>query len=145
MSMPAFLDSPAQRGYSDAMIRNKEQKTAANRLHEDTRIFEVQAEICQTLANPKRLHIISLLKNGELSVGEMVRIMGIPKANLSQHLSIMKQKGILVTRRQGTVIYYHLATPKITDACGIMREVLLQLLEHQENFSRSIRTANSKS
>ncbi len=124
-----------------AMVRNKRKKPGS--LQEDTRIFEVQAEICQTLANPKRLHIISLLKDGELSVGQMMKSMGIAKANLSQHLSIMKQKGILVSRREGTVIYYRLSTPKITSACSIMRDVLIQLLEDREEFSKSIRNASA--
>ncbi len=105
----------------------------------DLAVLELQADICQTMANPKRLQIVYLLKNGELPVSEMVRIMGIPKANVSQHLSIMRQKGLLVSRREGTTIYYRLASPKITDACSIMREVLLTLLAGQEKASKNIR------
>jgi len=123
------------------MIRNKE-KVVSREARADTRIFELQAEICQTLANPKRLQILSLLKKGELSVGEMVDAMNIAKANLSQHLSVMRQKGILVTRREGTMIYYRLARPKITEACTIMREVLMDSLADQESLSRSIRAGD---
>ena len=61
------------------------------------------------------------------------RAMGIAKANLSQHLSSMRQKGILVARREGTAVYYRLASPKITEACATMREVLMELLEGQES------------
>ena len=121
-----------------SMIRNKENKVSHD-AQAETRIFELQAEICQTLANPKRLQILSLLKKGELSVGEMVKAMNIAKANLSQHLSVMRQKGILVTRREGTMIYYRLARPKITEACAIMREVLMDSLADQEKLSKSIR------
>jgi len=121
-----------------SMIRNKE-KAVSHEAPADTRIFELQAEICQTLANPKRLQILSLLKKGELSVGKMVKAMSIAKANLSQHLSVMRQKGILITRREGTTIYYRLARPKITEACGIMREVLMESLADQEKLSKSIR------
>jgi ArsR family transcriptional regulator len=121
-----------------SMIRNKE-KSKSPEAQAETRIFELQAEICQTLANPKRLQILSLLKKGEMSVGEMVNAMSIAKANLSQHLSVMRQKGILATRREGTTIYYRLARPKITEACGIMREVLLDSLADQEKLSKSIR------
>ena len=110
----------------------------------DLRVYELQADICQTLANPKRLQIVGLLKQGEVSVGEMVRAMGIPKANVSQHLSIMRQKGLIISRREGTTIYYRLASPKITEACSIMREVLLSLLAGQEALSRNIRTAREK-
>ena len=121
-----------------SMIRNKE-KRVSHEARAETRIFELQAEICQTLANPKRLQILSLLKKGEQSVGEMVKAMSIAKANLSQHLSVMRQKGILVTRREGTTIYYRLARPKITEACAIMREVLMDSLADQEKLSKSIR------
>ena len=120
-----------------SMIRNK--RKPLSETEADSRIFELQADICQTLANPKRLQIISLLKKGELSVGDMVKAMGIAKANLSQHLSSMRQKGILVARREGTSIYYRLASPKITEACAAMREVLMNLLESQETLSKSIR------
>lgn len=119
------------------MVRNKQKPLSDT--DADSRIFELQADICQTLANPKRLQIISLLKKGELSVGDMVKAMGIAKANLSQHLSSMKQKGILIARREGTSIYYKLASPKITEACAAMREVLMNLLESQETLSKSIR------
>jgi ArsR family transcriptional regulator, virulence genes transcriptional regulator len=127
-----------------SMIRNKA-KAESNEARAEARIFELQADICQTLANPKRLQILSLLKKGELSVGEMVKAMGIAKANLSQHLSVMRQKGILVTRRDGTTIYYRLALPKITEACGIMREVLMESLADQERLSKSIRKGKQTS
>jgi DNA-binding transcriptional ArsR family regulator len=111
----------------------------------DLKVYELQADICQTLANPKRLQIVGLLKHGEVSVGEMVRVMAIPKANVSQHLAIMRQKGLIISRREGTTIYYRLASPKITEACSIMREVLLSLLAGQETLSRNIRAARDGS
>lgn len=106
---------------------------------EDTIIYELQSEICLALANPKRLQILNLLKNGEMSAGEMVKAMQIPKANLSQHLSILKQKGILSSRREGTSIFYRISHPKITDACSIMRSVLVESLEKQENLARQVK------
>ena len=124
------------------MIRNKEKIPSLTEA--DARIFELQADICQTLANPKRLQIIHLLHHGELSVGGMVAATGIAKANLSQHLSSMRQKGILVARREGTAVYYRLASPKITEACATMREVLMELLEGQETRLKSIREAGQK-
>jgi len=75
----------------------------------------------------------------------MVKAMGIAKANLSQHLSSMRQKGILIARREGTTVYYRLASPKITEACAAMREVLMELLEGQETLSKSMRKAGGKS
>jgi ArsR family transcriptional regulator len=104
----------------------------------DTAIWELQADICQVMANPKRLQILHLLGEKELSVGEMVQVLGVAKANLSQHLSLLRQKGIVITRRQGTTIYYRLAIPFITEACKIMREVLLATLAARDKLHRSL-------
>ena len=122
------------------MIRNKENKRVDERGDvSETAIFRLQADICQTLANPKRLQILNLLKGGELSVGEMVEALAVPKANLSQHLAVMRHKRILETRREGTTIYYSIALPRIIEACSIMRDVLMESLKGQEEFSRNLR------
>ena len=104
-------------------------------------IFELQADFCQSLANPKRLKIVNLLKGGELPVKEIEKSMAIAKANLSQHLTIMRQKGILTSRREGTTTYYRLASPKIADTCSAMQEVLMSLLAERERFSKKARQA----
>ena len=104
----------------------------------ELRVLELQAEICQTLANPKRLMILHLLKDGEMAAGEMVKATGMAKANLSQHLAVLRQKGILAARRDGVVVYYRLALPRITEACGIMRDILLDSLREREDLARTI-------
>ena len=88
----------------------------------------MHAEVCKTLANPKRLEIIYALKEGELSVGELVKRLGISKANISQHLAILRQRRVLVSRREGVNIYYRISNPKIVKACALMREVLTEQL-----------------
>jgi len=105
---------------------------------EEMEVFELQAEVCLALANPRRLQILSMLKDGERSVGQMLEKMGINKANLSQHLSILKQKGLLVSRREGTAVHYRLASPRITEACSLMRGVLLETLRDKERISKSM-------
>ena len=105
----------------------------------DTRIFEMQADACLALANPKRLKILNLLKDGEMSVARMTEEMGINKANLSQHLAILRQKNILETRRQGTTIYYRISNPKITEACMIMRGVLIEMLKEKVKLSKRLK------
>jgi DNA-binding transcriptional ArsR family regulator len=122
------------------MIRNNDKLGSADQGCDpkDLRLWEMQADICQTLANSKRLQILNLLQEQELSVGAMVSALKVAKANLSQHLSVMRQKGILTTRREGTVIYYRLVTPRITEACKIMRQVLMEVLAAREAFSQGI-------
>ncbi len=105
----------------------------------ETRIFEMQADACLAIANPKRLQILNLLKDGEMSVAKMTEEMGINKANLSQHLAVLRQKNILETRREGTTIYYRISNPKITEACTIMRSVLIEMLREKVKLSKRLK------
>lgn len=86
----------------------------------------MQAEICKTLTNPKRIEILNVLKNEERTVTELVNALGASKANVSQHLAVMRHKGILTTRRDGVNIFYRVANPKVIDACALMKEVLFE-------------------
>lgn len=101
-------------------------------------VFELQAEVCLALANPRRLQILGLLKDGERSVAQMLEKMEINKANLSQHLAVLRQKGLIMSRREGASVYYRLASSRITEACSIMRDVLLETLRSKERISRSL-------
>ena len=73
--------------------------------HMDKRIFELHAKVCKTLSHPKRLEIIDLLRDEkEMGVSEIAEKIGITKANVSQHLSLMRQQNIVKTRRDGIAI-----------------------------------------
>ena len=95
---------------------------------QNKRIFRLHAGICRTLANPKRLEILSLLCEGEMSVGELASRMGVSLPNTSQHLAILRDKGVVVPRREGVSIYYRVSDPRIIQGCNLMRDVLLEQL-----------------
>jgi ArsR family transcriptional regulator len=101
--------------------------------------YELQASICKVLADPKRIHILHLLADGERSVGELADLLGVRQANASQHLTLMRERGIVVTRRDGRTIYYRLANPTILQACSIMHQVLLEQLAEHEDLSRRLK------
>jgi ArsR family transcriptional regulator len=95
-------------------------------------IYELHAEVCKTLANAKRIEIINLLRSGEKSVSWMLEKTGLLKANLSQHLSVMRQRGIIRARKEGLNVFYRIANPKIVRACDLMREVLFEHMEERK-------------
>ena len=95
----------------------------------DRHLYELHASICQTLAHPRRLEVIDRLRSGEMSVTDLAQALQISQPNVSQHLALMKQKGIVTARREGLNVYYRLASPKIVKACELMREVLVDHLE----------------
>jgi|SRR3972149_858163 len=100
----------------------------------DKRVYELHAELCKTLANPIRLEILSLLRDGKKSVGELASLAGIRQATLSQHLAVLRQRGVVSTNRGGANIYYEVANPKIIKACDIIREVLFEHINDMKSL-----------
>lgn len=88
------------------------------------KLFELQEEITKTLANRKRLEIIHLLRDKELSVSDMVSMLGLRQSNLSQHLSVLRSVDIVLTRRDGSTIYYSLSDKRISKAHELIRDFL---------------------
>lgn len=96
----------------------------------DTTLYQMHANICKTFTAPVRLMIIEQLQSGEKTVTELEQALGIRQATLSQHLGLLREKGIVVTQRQGHNVYYKISNPKILKACKLMRDVLLEQIEH---------------
>src|SRR3989344_3320047 len=92
-------------------------------------LYKIHAEMCKVFSNPTRLEILNLLSGKELSVTELIEKIKLSQSNISQHLSIMKNKGIVLSARKGKNIYYKLANPRIIDAFGIIREILIEKLK----------------
>ena len=103
------------------------------------KIYELQADICKIFSNAKRLEIINALKDKEMPASELIERTGLSKANLSQHMSIFKSKGVILTRREGVNIYYRISSPKLIQACNLMREVLLDQLQERGKIVSSLR------
>ena len=102
----------------------------------DKRLYEMHAQVCKVLANAKRLEVINLLRDGETTAGELVVSMGISKANVSQQLAVMREKGILTARREGRNVYYRLAYPGMLKAYDMLRRVLLDQLRDTAALSK---------
>ena len=94
-------------------------------------LYELQADVCKIFSNSKRLEIINHLKEEELSAGELIEKTGLSKANLSQHMGVLKAKGVILSRREGVTVYYRIANAKIIEACTLMREVILEQLQEK--------------
>ncbi len=100
------------------------------------RLYEIHADICKTLGNARRIEILNILNDRELTVSELIESIGAPAANVSQHLSVMRQKGILTARREGNNIYYKVSNDKVIRACNLMREVLFDQIEEGKKIAR---------
>ena len=86
--------------------------------------YNLHAEMCKTISNPRRQAILDTIRGGELTVSELIERTGISQANLSQHLAILRSKGVVKTRRDGNNIYYSISNLKIIEAYDLISEVL---------------------
>ncbi len=84
----------------------------------------LHASVCRGLADPKRLLIINALRAGERSVSDLVAELGIPQANVSQHLAVLREKGLVTSRKDGQWAYYSVTSQKIITAMDLLREVM---------------------
>ena len=94
-------------------------------------LYKIHAEMCKVFSNPTRLEILNLLRDKEMSVTELIKKTKLSQANISQHLSIIKSKGIVASSRKGKNIYYRLTNPKIIKAFDIIKEVLSERLRNR--------------
>lgn len=76
-------------------------------------IREFKAEFFKALAHPVRIHILDSLREGELSVNELKDILNIEAANVSQQLSILRNKNLVITRKDGNNVYYSIKDPMV--------------------------------
>ena len=90
----------------------------------EVEVYERQAVICKAFANPTRLHLIEMLTRGERWASELQQGLGISKANLSQHLAILRSAGVVSTRREGKQLHCGIAMPEVKQATTVLRNML---------------------
>jgi len=79
----------------------------------DKKLAEHAADVLKAVAHPVRLQIVELLANGEMCVGDIVEALGEKQAITSQQLTMMKDKGILASRRDGAKVYYRIENKNV--------------------------------
>lgn len=89
-------------------------------------MFKLHADLLKALSHPKRLEVINLLREQELPVGEVQRMLDLPQANLSQHLEVLRRAGVVEARREGKHIYYSLTHKNFVKASDLLRTILVE-------------------
>jgi DNA-binding transcriptional ArsR family regulator len=102
------------------------------------KVFQMQCQICKAMAHPARLEIVELLNVRNMSAAFLIEQLETSKANLSKHMAILLQAGIVDATRDGRNVSYRLAHPEIHEACKIMRSVLYRRLKQGEKLASTI-------
>lgn len=102
-------------------------------------LYRLHAEFCKFMASPKRIEILFLLGEKEMCVDELATEMVVKVPNISQHLSVMREKGVVDVRREGTKMYYKIANPKTLQACIIMRDAMVEQMKKQMEMINGVK------
>ena len=97
-------------------------------------LFEKQAEIAKAIAHPLRIAVVNFLKDGEQCVCDIAEHVGSERSNVSRHLSVMSNAGLLEYRKEGLKVIYKLKTPCILEFFSCVSRVLKQQVKEDERL-----------
>ncbi len=97
-------------------------------------IIQVEADFCAALSDPTRILILYALNERSLNVTELTNDLSIPQPTTSRHLKVLRERGLVYTERQGTVIIYHLADQRVIQALDLLRSAMRDRLTQQANL-----------
>ena len=84
----------------------------------------LHAQVCQGLADPKRILILYALADGPRRVTDLADALGMPQPTVSHHLKTLRERGLVVAEQEGTAVYYTLVDERVIQALDLLREVL---------------------
>lgn len=108
-------------------------------MKDDSNIFQLHADFCKVIAEPKRLKIIALLAEQEMSVSEIAAVLDTSSSNVSQHLRVLRARNVVQTRKDGQTVYYRLMDPRIPKVCAEIRSILLDGMNKRGEIARGMR------
>lgn len=101
----------------------------------DQLVYERQSQICKAFAHPVRLQILDLLAKRQRYVSELLEELGISKPNLSQHIAVLRNSGVITARRDGKQLCCTLAMPEVKTACELIRNVLRKQVDEERKLT----------
>ncbi len=96
----------------------------------------LHAQICQALAEPKRIALLYTLEAGPLCVTDLSDALAVPQPTVSYHLKVLRERGLVVAEPDGTTVYYALADERIIEALDTLRSMLADILAEQAELLR---------
>ena len=101
-------------------------------------VIDTVAELFRVMAHPSRLRILGLLHEGERDVSQLTGELGLPSANVSQHLAVLRSHHLVSVRRQGTRMRYSLRDPRMAEVINRALDILAEDVAHVAALRRAI-------
>ncbi|WP_262056995.1 ArsR/SmtB family transcription factor [Streptomyces sp. STR69] len=109
-----------------------------------TPLYQLKAEFFKTLGHPARIRVLELLSEREHAVAEMLPEVGIEAAHLSQQLAVLRRANLVVTRKEGSTVYYSLTSPEIAELLRVARSILSGVLAGQAELLADLQAAQTQ-
>ncbi|MEU7824771.1 metalloregulator ArsR/SmtB family transcription factor [Catellatospora sp. NPDC049133] len=106
-------------------------------------LYQAKAEFFKALAHPARIRVLELLSEREHAVGEMLPEVGLESAHLSQQLAVLRKMNLVVTRKEGSTVYYSLVSPQVAELLAVARRILTEVLANQVELLDDLRAAQA--
>lgn len=104
-----------------------------------TPLYLAKAEFFKALGHPARIRVLELLSDREHSVSEMLPAVGIEPAHLSQQLAVLRKMNLVVTRKEGSTVFYSLVSPQVAELLTVARRILTEVLASQVELLDDLR------
>ena len=101
-------------------------------------IMQLEADFCAALSDPTRIFILYALNEGPQNVTELTNELGVPQPTISRHLKVLRERGLVYTERQGTVITYHLVDQHVIQAMDLLRSSMRDRLTQRASILNEI-------
>ena len=98
-----------------------------------------KAEIFHALAHPTRIAIVELLRNGEMSAGQLIDRLELEQANASQHFAVLRGKQVIVNRKEGNQVFYSLRDPVLIEVLDVLKRYFYSQLSQTMSMLKEMR------
>ncbi len=108
-----------------------------------TPLYQLKAEFFKTLGHPARIRVLELLSERDYAVAEMLPRVGIEPAHLSQQLAVLRRANLVISRKEGSTVYYSLTSPQVAELLAVARRILTGVLSSQAEMLHDLRAPAS--
>lgn len=102
-------------------------------------LSEIKADLFKALAHPGRIRILEVLRDGELTVAELLPLIGLESSHLSQQLGVLRRAGLVTARRSGSSVRYVIADEAIVELLAVARRLLITSLTASQELLAGLR------
>ncbi len=94
--------------------------------------------VCPALGDPTRMRLLYALADKPYNVTELVEALALPQSTISRHLSVLRNRQLVLTQRQGTAVFYSLKSKRLLEVLDMLREILREQIQEKNQLAANL-------